>query len=256
MRSKRNTRLRRGAVVCLLVAWVAPASILADESPAPSPTPSAPPGGAPAASASPSPVPNPNAQAAPGDSGAAASKSIPLPESAKYEDQPQLKPRVYVDEDYQVKVTAPLGWYRNDPRNYRAAGEIIRAWTPGGEPLILLYINRPQEPALPLALLDVTAKSASEGMNADIIEQEIRTVSGKKAAWLVYSGPGNGGSITGTGNILTTQHLVAVPRVTDTVVAMLAAPEKDYPTYRPVFEKFIESLEIGGRQNDAQSADE
>jgi hypothetical protein len=168
---------------------------------------------------------------------------------------PELQGRVYVDEDYDFKVGAPDGWVRANPKNFSVAGELCRVWTPGSETAIMVYRVVSEEPFLPLGLLDQTAELMVEKRHATVLEQEIRTISGKQAAWLVLSGPGNGGAIEGQGLITTVQHMVAVPRKNDTLIFMMGTPEKNYPKYRPVFDKLVDSLEIGGAQNEAQQAD-
>lgn len=202
----------------------------------------------PAVTATPSATPAPSAAPA-------ATQPSPAPVAQAPAGMDEPKPnRVYVDEDFDLKVHVPEGWYRTNPANYGSAGQLLRVWTPGNVTAIMVYRVDAQEPYIPLTLLDQTAESMTTRRHAIVLEQEVRTIAGKQAAWLVVSGPGNGGAIEGQGVIPTVQHMVAVPRATDTVVFNLATPESDYPQYRPVFEKMIESLEVGGEQTEAQKA--
>ncbi|HRX84957.1 MAG TPA: hypothetical protein P5572_08060 [Phycisphaerae bacterium] len=192
-------------------------------------------------------TPSPTPQASPGDKAPHATSTV------KDEDAPKPH-RVYVDEDYDLQVAAPEGWERANPARFGSAGVLLRVWTPGSETAIMLYRVPAPEPQIPLTVLDQTAESLATNRNAAIIEQDVRKVAGMQAAWLVATGPGNGGAIVGQGVIPTTQHMVAIPRKGDTIVFMLGTPESKYATYRPVFEKMIESLKLGGEQTDAQKA--
>jgi len=159
-----------------------------------------------------------------------------------------------VDEDYEFQIDAPDGWFRVNPRNITVAGHLCRAWTAGDSSSILVYRHKDNEVHIPLTLVDRTAEAMMTARKVDIIEQEVRSVDGKQAGWLVMEGDGNGGSIDGFGNIRTMQHMVAIPRVNDTLILMFVTPAKDYGKYQPVFEKMIESLKVGGEQTAAQQA--
>lgn len=159
---------------------------------------------------------------------------------------------MYVDEDYDFQIKVPEGWFRADPKNYRSAGELCRVWTPGQMTSIMVYRYVDKTVHLPISLLDQTAESFTTQRNAEVLEQEVRKVSGKQAAWLVVVGNGNGGAIDGKGNIRTTQHMVAIPRVDDVIVLMFVAPEEDVPKYHPAFEKLLESIKVDGEQTQAQ----
>jgi len=209
-------------------------------------------GDEPASSPSPSATPAPAKPDSDGESKPGPGKPVAPP--APEEIAPELKGRVYVDEDYQFKVHVPDGWYRANPKNYSAAGELCRVWTPGSESAIMVYRVPTEEPFMPLALLDQTAESMVTKRHAAVLEQEVRTICGKQAIWLIVSGPGNGGAIEGQGMITTIQHMVAFPRAEDAVIFMLGTPEKDFAEIRKVYEKMIDSVEIGGEQTDAQKS--
>jgi hypothetical protein len=235
--------------VTLVVAWAIGAvgasaqnagQPAASSAPAASPMPAVSP--APSASpvparATPSPTPMPAA-----DPRAAMRGSAYLPP----------KNRVYIDEDYDLRVAVPDDWYRANSTNYKVGGELLRVWTPGDETTIMLYRFVGKEPMLPLTLLDATADSMSSKRGAEILEQEVRKVSGKQAAWLVMAGDGNGGAIDGSGNIRTLQHMVAVPRAKDTVILMFVTSEMEFKKCHPAYLELLEKIKIGGWQNEAQ----
>ena len=63
-----------------------------------------------------------------------------------------------------------------------------------------------------------------EQLGCEITASEVKTVSGKKAMWMVATGKGTGGTLTGQGDVDTTTHWVAVPREKDIVVLLLTCP--------------------------------
>jgi hypothetical protein len=71
--------------------------------------------------------------------------------------------------------------------------------------------------------------------------------------WLVATGKGTGGALTGQGDVETTTHWVAVPREKDIVILLLTCPAADYEKLLPSYETAIKSLEVSGTQTAEQS---
>jgi hypothetical protein len=105
----------------------------------------------------------------------------------------------------------------------------------------------------PRLLVDESARAMREKLGCEIQAADVKTVDGKKAMWLVATGKGTGGALTGQGDVSTTTHWVAVPREKDVVIALLTCPAADYEERRPSFEEAMKSMKIGGTQTPEQS---
>ena len=92
-----------------------------------------------------------------------------------------------------------------------------------------------------------------EKFGCTIQTTDVKTVGGKKAMWMVATGKGTGGTLTGTGDVDTTTFWVAIPREKDIVVVLLTCPAADYEERRPSFESAIQSLKVQGTQTAEQS---
>lgn len=164
--------------------------------------------------------------------------------------------RIYVDEDYDFRVAAPgPDWERYDPAYLNVPGEVCRAWTPDGTTTISVFI---QEPGLPVHPRDLLTQSMIdfEGLDSEIVEQEVQDIAGMRAMSLVVAGPGTGSALTGEGSVRTWQHWAAIPREEDVVVLLLNAPDGDFQRYRSAFLEMLDSLEVGGSQTEQQKAPE
>ena len=111
--------------------------------------------------------------------------------------------------------------------------------------------DRPSAPAFSSTTGSLKAWATNWG--CEISASEVKTVGGKKAMWMVATGKGTGGMLTGQGDIQTTTHWVAVPREKDIVVLLLTCPAADYKKLLPSFEAAIKSTKIDGKQTTEQS---
>jgi len=163
--------------------------------------------------------------------------------------------RVYVDEDYDFRVSSPQGWHRFNPASLSVPGEVCRAWTPDGTSTVSIFVQKPDTAVHPRVILDGSA-AAIKGIGGVVKEQELRTVAGMQAMWLVGEGDGTGAALTGKGTIRTAQHWVAIPRARDIVVLLLNAPASDFVTAEATFKAMLATLRIGGVQTPEQKAPE
>jgi hypothetical protein len=164
--------------------------------------------------------------------------------------------RIYVDEDYGLRVAAPApGWQRYDPALLSLPGEVCRAWSPDGTTTISLFVQKPEYPVHPRDLLTQSVYTLQR-LSAEIVEQEVKEVAGMRAMWLVVAGPGTGAALTGEGSVKTWQHWVAIPREEDVVVLLLNAPDGDFREAQASFLAMLDSLLVGGSQTEIQKAPE
>ncbi len=161
---------------------------------------------------------------------------------------------VYSDDRYQFKVAVPGPWEKAALGGYTVPGTARAAWSGKDNASIVAFVQEPGQPLSPRVLLDASAKSTEEKLGAKILEQEVRTVSGKKAMWLSYEGKGTGGAVIGQGDVPTTQHWVAIPREGDIVILLLTCPSKDYKAAKASFERALKSFEVQGKQTREQEA--
>jgi hypothetical protein len=162
--------------------------------------------------------------------------------------------RVYADEDYGVRLTAPADWARWNPAETAVPGEICRAWSPDGWTGIYLSVQKAGTAFTPQALLNARSVLALTDLRAEIHKREVRTVAGMRAAYLAYSGQGSAYGVDGRGPQRPVQHWVGIPRATDVVHVMLIAPEDNSETAEAVFEALLKTLAVTGNQTEEQKS--
>ena len=156
----------------------------------------------------------------------------------------------YSDDRYQFKVTVPVPWEKAALAGYQVPGTARAAWSGKNNASIVAFVQEPGQALSPRFLLDASAKSIEDKLGGKILEKEVKTVSGKQAMWLSYEGKGTGGAVTGKGDVLTTQHWVAIPRESDIVILLLTCPSADYKAAKTGFEAALKSLEVKGKQTE------
>lgn len=164
----------------------------------------------------------------------------------------------YVDQDYDFQVSPPTGWSGLSPATLSVPGEVRRAWTSDGTATISIFIQKVGTAAHPRTILDSSASSL-KGIGAVVKEQELRSVAGMQAMWLVVEGDGTGAALPGGGekrSVRTSQHWVAIPREKDVVVFLLNAPASDFVTAEATFKAMLGTLRIGGVQTTEQRGPE
>jgi hypothetical protein len=159
----------------------------------------------------------------------------------------------YVDEKFGFSLTAPQPWAESPLAQYTVPGTVRAAWSGKDGASLLAFMQEPGQAYSPRFLVDESAKAMREKLGCEIKASEVKTISGKKAMWLVATGKGTGGALTGQGDVETTTHWVAVPREKDIVILLLTCPAADYEKLLPSYEKAIKSLEVNGTQTAEQS---
>jgi hypothetical protein len=158
--------------------------------------------------------------------------------------------RVYIDEDYGLKVTAPANWPRWNPAQTAVPGEICRAWSPDGWTGIYLSVQQTGKAITPRALLEARALAAQVDLGAEVHKRERRKVAGMQAVHLAYSGKGNAWGVDGKSEQFATLHWVAIPRARDVIHLTLVAPEDHSEYAEEVFEAMLKTLEVSGVQTE------
>jgi hypothetical protein len=160
----------------------------------------------------------------------------------------------YVDEKFAFSLTVPEPWAGAPLAQYTVPGTVRAAWSGKDNASLLAFVQEPGQAFSPRFLVDESAKAMRERLGCEIKASEVKTVSGKKAMWLVATGKGTGGTLTGQGDVETTTHWVAVPREKDIVILLLTCPAADYEKLLPSYQTAIKSLEVNGTQTAEQSA--
>lgn len=158
----------------------------------------------------------------------------------------------YTDPKFGFEVTVLAPWESAPLRNYVVPGVARSAWSGPGQASIVAFIQEPGKAYSPRFLVDESGKAIEKAFGAKLRAQEVRTIAGMQAMWLVVEGKGNGGAIDGKGETLTTQHWVAIPREKDVVVLLLTAPANAYEDLAKSFEKTVASLKLKGAQTQEQ----
>jgi len=159
----------------------------------------------------------------------------------------------YVDDKYDFSITVSDTWKKARLQDYTVPGMARTAYSKSAGASIVLFVQEPGQAFEPRFLVDESAKSIEKNLGATVREKEVRTVSGKKAMWLIVEGKGTGGAIDGKGSIKTSQHWVAIPREKDVIVALLTSPTTEFAENAKTFAESLKTLVVGGKQTEAQS---
>ena len=160
----------------------------------------------------------------------------------------------YHDDRYDFKLIVSKPWEKAALSHYQVPGTARAAWSGKNSSSIVAFVQEPDRALTPRFLLDASAKALEIQLKAKILEKEVKKVGGKQAMWLYFEGKGTGGAVTGNGDVLTTQHWVAIPRDKEVIVLLLTCPSADYKELKTSFEKAVEGFEIGGKQTEEQQA--
>lgn len=163
------------------------------------------------------------------------------------------EPKKYVDEKFNFSLTVPALWADAPISSFTVPGTVRAAWSGKDNASLLAFVQEPGKALSPRFLVDASAKAMREQLGCDIQASDVKTVSGKKAMWMVATGKGTGGALTGQGDVDTTTHWVAVPREKDIVILLLTCPATNYNKLLPSFEEAIKSTKIEGKQTAEQS---
>lgn len=166
-------------------------------------------------------------------------------------EQPNRNPP-YVDKDYGFKVVAPSKWKPLDPTNVNVGdSEARRVWlSPDGTAVIVVHVQKPGKPLTARALVDANAATDTAAYGAQVRTQEVRTIGGMQAGFLVYTAKGSGLGVDGKGKVPTAVHLVAVPRGGVIINFDMTTAEKHAAAHLPAFEAMLKTVEVSGAQND------
>lgn len=152
------------------------------------------------------------------------------------------------DEWCGFSLSVPKPWARAPFSDFTVDGTLRSAWRGGGESSIVVFLQEPGEAVDPQEMLDESVAELKKDPAVKIIAQEVRTVAGMRAMWLVVQGKGTGGIIDGKGEVETVQHQVAVPREKDVVNLLLTCPAGDYDQSKKSFGAAVDSLKLSGSQ--------
>ncbi len=119
--------------------------------------------------------------------------------------------RMFQDDRYRFSLTVPEPWSEAPLGAFQVPGVIRAAWSAPTVGSITAFVQEPGEPSDARTILRSSAKAA-KAMGCKVPVEEVRTVAGKRAMWLVETGKGSGGTIGVDGGVETTAHWVAVPR--------------------------------------------
>jgi hypothetical protein len=152
------------------------------------------------------------------------------------------------DEWCGISLAVPKPWARAPFSDFIVDGTLRCAWRGGGLSSIVVFLQEPGETVDPQEMLDESVAQQKKDLAVKVIAQEVRTVAGMRAMWMVVQGKGTGGRILGKGEVETVQHWVAVPREKDVVVLLLTCPAGDYDQSKKSFGAAVDSLKLSGSQ--------
>jgi len=159
----------------------------------------------------------------------------------------------YKDERYHFQVSIPGPWKEAPTSNYKVPGIVRAAWAGKGNSSIVAFIQEPGQAYTPRFLVDASAKAMETQLGAKVLEKEVRKIAGKQSMWLSLEAKGTGGAIVPNGEILTTQHWVAIPREKDIVVLLLTCRSDEYKAIEKGFAEALKDLKVEGDQTAEQS---
>jgi hypothetical protein len=157
------------------------------------------------------------------------------------------------DEWCGFSLSVPNPWARAPFCRYTVPGTLRCAWSARDDSSIVVFLQEPGGAADPRVML-VGNIASYDGLAVKVHAQEVRTVAGMRAMWLVVQGKGTGGTIDGEGPLETVQHWVAIPREQDVVVLLLTCPADDYDEFQKSFGAALQSLKLTGSQTKRQKA--
>ncbi len=186
--------------------------------------------------------------------------------TARFDDArpPATPDRVFADKALGLKMAYPGDpWIRGgyELGDLVVPGYVLRIWSAPSESgvtddgktpyatRLALFLQFPGKPYTAQQLIDLSVPGLENALGADMIEQEVRSIAGQDAMWLVVEGNSKSGSnLTGKGKVRTRQVWVAIPRkhdgVENIVVLLLSTPAADYAQRAEQFTKLLDTLEI------------
>jgi serine/threonine protein kinase len=181
------------------------------------------------------------------------SKSDEPPAAARPERTLQ-GPNSIADVRYGIRMTVPDEWVRRGPNQFGIPWAAVRyGWTGPGVSCLVVAVREAGEPEDPREVLDGLAAARKNDFGVDVLAQEVRTVAGLRAAWLVVKGKGTGGAIDGVGETDTIDHFVVVPRQDNTaVVILVTCAAENYEAAKESLGKALTTLRLTGSQTERQ----
>ena len=113
---------------------------------------------------------------------------------------------------YEFSLSVPEPWAKAPLDGYTVPGIARAVWSGPANALIVAFVQEPGSAFSPRFLVDESAKAMREKLGCEIKVADVKKVDGKKAMWLVATGKGTGGALTGQGDVDTTTQWVAIPR--------------------------------------------
>lgn len=155
------------------------------------------------------------------------------------------------DDEFKFKIRPPQGWREAPVESVTVPGKARKVWSPDGVSSIVVFIQTPESALTPRMLLDLSVAGLKKA-GFEIQKERIGKLGEMKAMNVVVAGKGTGGALTGTGEVQTVQHWVAVPRSTDVLVVLLTCPESEFKERSKTLQRVVKSMEIGGEQTKEQ----
>jgi hypothetical protein len=187
-----------------------------------------------------------------------------MAESATFEDtRPQRQQPTFNDDSIGLSVSYPASpWIRGgyELGDFVVPGYSLRIWSAPSSTgttddgiskhanRLALFMQFSGRAFTPQELLDLSIPGLTQS-GAQVVEQDIREIDGKKAMWLVVEGKSKtGANLTGSGNVATRQLWIGIPRIHNgnhnIVVFLMNTPAADYEARLQEVQAMLKTLKI------------
>src|SRR6266404_823863 len=160
------------------------------------------------------------------------------------------KPVRVSDEWCGFSLSIAKSWVREGLHGSVALPGTVRCAWSRGDSSFVVYVQE-TEAEDPRKMLDWRVAEAKRFADK-ILAQEVRTIAGMRAMWVIAQGKGRGRTIDGRGDKQIVQHWVAVPRENDVVILLLTCPAPEYEESEKTFAAAVASLTLSGSQTKQQ----
>lgn len=147
-------------------------------------------------------------------------------------------------------LSVPSAWSRVAASRYpRPGAEVRRVWKTGADNIVSVFVIK--QVINPKTMLDnnVALVKMAKGQ---VAAQEVATVAGMRAMWLVYTMKDAGGLIDGKKDAQMREHLVAIPREDDILCLSLLTSADRFADDSKEFEEVLGTLKVEGKQTKEQ----
>lgn len=193
-----------------------------------------------------------------------------MAESATFENaRPQRQQPTFNDNGIGLNVSYPASpWIRGgyELGDFLVPGYSLRIWSAPSSAgttsdgvskhanRLAMFMQFAGRAYAPQELLDLSIPGLTQS-GAQVVEQDVREIAGKKAMWLVVQGKSKTGSnLTGTGNVATRQLWIGIPRIHNgnhnIVVFLMNTPAADYEPRLQEVQAMLKTLKTLKIQSD------